>query len=413
LSQPKILALVLAGGEGSRLHPLTAERSKPAVPFRGRYRIVDFVLSNLVNSGIQSIYLLVQYKAQSLIEHLRKSWMHSSVVPGQFITVVPPQMRDGQEWFKGTADAVFQNRNLIELHAPDMVAVFGADHVYRMDVSQMLDFHLARSADISLAAIPVPVGQASAFGIIAVDPDGRVMEFQEKPDRPREMPGRPGYALASMGNYLFNTRVLKRALREVQHRGETDFGRHLLPRLLRDHRLYAYDFMSNRIPGVKLYEEQAYWRDVGTIAAYFDSSMDVLGPEPRFDLFNPQWPIHSSYYDGPVAKVMSGAIRNSVIAGGAVIKGGTIVNSILRREVFVEPDAELEDCIILDNVTIQRGCRLRRVIVDSTNSLPPGTQVGLDPAADQAHYHVDPSGIVVVPQGRSLWDTDSYFEGEL
>lgn len=413
MSQPKILALVLAGGEGSRLHPLTAERSKPAVPFRGRYRIVDFVLSNLVNSGIQSIYLLVQYKAQSLIEHLRKSWMHSSVVPGQFITVVPPQMRDGQEWFKGTADAVFQNRNLIELHAPDMVAVFGADHVYRMDVSQMLDFHLARSADISLAAIPVPVGQASAFGIIAVDPDGRVIEFQEKPDRPREMPGRPGYVLASMGNYLFNTRVLKRALREVQHRGETDFGRHLLPRLLRDHRLYAYDFMSNRIPGVKLYEEQAYWRDVGTIAAYFDSSMDVLGPEPRFDLFNPQWPIHSSYYDGPVAKVMSGAIRNSVIAGGAVIKGGTIVNSILRREVFVEPDAELEDCIILDNVTIQRGCRLRRVIVDSTNSLPPGTQVGLDPAADQAHYHVDPSGIVVVPQGRSLWDTDSYFEGEL
>lgn len=410
----RILAMVLAGGAGSRLSPLTAERSKPAVPFGTRYRIVDFTLSNLVNSGINSIYVLVQYRSQSLIEHVRKAWTISSLLYSHFITVVPPQIGETQDWYQGTADAVFQNLNLIDLHKPGVVAVFGADHIYRMDVAQMVEFHLERNADVTIAALPVPAAEASAFGVMEVDYQGRVLGFQEKPAQPREMPGRPGYVYASMGNYLFGTRALVRTLKEAQQRGEKDFGRDVIPRMIAEGaRVHAYDFSSNRVPGIKDYEESPYWRDVGTLRAYYEATMDLLGREPRFDAFNPQWPIRSSSYQGPVAKILSGDITNAMFGGGTVVDGARICNSTVRREVVIEKDAQLEDCIILDYVTVRSGCRLRRAIVDSYNVLQPGTVIGHDPQADRSRYHVDASGIVVVPQGKREWDVGSYFEGEI
>jgi ADP-glucose pyrophosphorylase len=398
MKRSKVLALVMAGGEGSRLQPLTAERSKPSVPFGGRYRIVDFVLSNLINSKIYSIYLLVQYKSQSLIEHVRKTWVLSPIVPQQFVTVVPPQMREGPDWFQGTADAVFQNLNLIDKHEPDIVAVFGADHIYRMDVWQMVRYHQEQQADVSIAALPVPLEHASAFGIIAAEADGRVRAFQEKPAHPAPLPSDSTQAYASMGNYLFNTRVLVEALEVAHRRSKHDFGQHVLPRLAHTHRLFAYDFARNIVPGIKPYEEPAYWRDVGTLEAYFAAHQDMLGLQPRFDVHNPRWPIHGSHYQGPAAKIIGGEIENSIFAGGTLVNHAAVRNSVIRREVILEPGVELEDCIIMDYVTIKRGARLRRAIVDRYNTIEAEAQIGFDLEADLKHYHVTPSGIAVVPK---------------
>ncbi|MGH8499517.1 MAG: glucose-1-phosphate adenylyltransferase, partial [Methylococcales bacterium] len=326
MRKQKILAFIMAGGTGSRLHPLTAARSKPSVPFGARYRLVDFVLSNLVNSEIYSIYLLVQYKSQSLIEHIRQAWVLSPIIAEQFVTVVPPQMLAGEEWFQGTADAVCQNLSLISQHNPALVAVFGADHIYRMDVRQMVHFHRECEADVTISALPVPIDQASSFGVIKAQADGRVVDFEEKPALPSPMPGDPGRAFASMGNYIFSTAVLVQALQEAKQRGENDFGRHMLPRLMHTHRVYAYNFAENQVPGVKPYEEPGYWRDVGTIEAYFAANMDVLGLEPRFDAFNPTWPIISSNYQGPVAKIIQGDIHNSILAAGTLVNGATVRN---------------------------------------------------------------------------------------
>jgi glucose-1-phosphate adenylyltransferase len=404
----RILAMVLAGGEGTRLAPLTRERSKPAVPFGGRYRIVDFVLSNLVNSGIYSIYLLVQYKSQSLIEHINRSWALSPILPDQFVTVVPPQMREGPEWFQGTADAVYQNLNLIDYHHPDLIAVFGADHVYRMDVQQMVRFHRGTGAQVTVAALPVPIEQASRLGVIDAAGDGRIRAFLEKPEQPPAMSGDAHRAYASMGNYLFDTEVLVQALREAKDRGESDFGRHILPRLLRTCRVYAYDFTANRVPGIRDYEERAYWRDVGTIDTYFAANQDVLGAEPRFNLFNSHWRIGSSNYQGPTARIIDGSIANCMIGGGTLVKGGRLRNSIIRREIVVEEDVELEDCIIMDYVVIRRGARLKRVIVDRYNTIPLGCRIGHDIEADRRRWFVTDSGIVVVSKGEYGAVTDRY-----
>jgi glucose-1-phosphate adenylyltransferase len=399
MAREKILAMVLAGGEGTRLSPLTAERSKPAVPFGGRYRIVDFVLSNLVNSGVHSIYLLVQYKSQSLIEHVNRAWTLSPVIPEQFIAVVPPQMREGPEWFQGTADAVYQNLNLMDYHDPTLVLVFGADHVYRMDVCAMIDFHRATGAHATVAALPVPAEQSPSFGIIAADADGRVRGFQEKPRDPVRMSDRPSHAFASMGNYIFDAQVLTRAVLEAKERGESDFGHHVLPRMVATHKVYAYDFSTNRVPGLRDYEDQSYWRDVGTIEAYFDANQDVLGAEPRFNLFNPRWMVRSSGYQGPPAKILEGTVRNSMLGAGTLIKGASVRNSILRREIVLEQDVELEDCMIMDYVIVRRGSKLKRVIVDRYNTIEPNTRIGYDREADARRYHVTESGITVLAKG--------------
>ncbi|HKJ07707.1 MAG TPA: glucose-1-phosphate adenylyltransferase [Gammaproteobacteria bacterium] len=409
----KVIAFVMAGGAGSRLHPLTAERCKPAVPFGGRDRLVDFVLSNLVNSGIRSIYLLVQYKPQSLIEHTRKAWVVSPLFPDQFVTVVPPQMDQRGGMFRGTADAVYQSLQLIDLYKPDLVAVFGADHIYRMDVRQMMWFHREHRADVSVAALPVPIEEASSFGIIDTDPDGRIREFQEKPERPKAMPGDPARAFVSMGNYLFSTDVLAQALLEAHARDETDFGHHVLPRLLSSHRLFAYDFSTNEVPGIKPHEEPAYWRDVGTIDAYFETHKDVLGIEPRFDAFNPRWPIFSSNYQGPVARVLGGEVTNCLLGAATVIQDGArLRNCIVRREAVVESGAELEDCIIMDYVRVRAGARLRRVIVDRHNLVEADDRIGFDQEEDARRFHLTPSGVVVVPTGSvKYYARDSREEG--
>ncbi len=412
MSNKKILAMVIAGGEGSRLHPLTAERSKPSVPFGARYRIVDFVLSNLVNSGIHAIYLLVQYKSQSLIEHVRKAWVLPPLLQEHFITVVPPQMRRGQDWFQGTADAVYQNINLIRQHSPDLVLVFGADHIYRMDIQQMVAFHLEKGAGATVAALPVPLDQASGFGIIDADADGRIRGFQEKPATPPAMPNRPSHAYASMGNYLFDTQVLLNALESCNAAAGHDFGQHVLPSLLDSGNLYAYDFSSNRVPGVRAYEEPAYWRDVGTLDAYFSANMDVLGLEARFDAFNSLWPIFSSNYQGPVANFIDAQVQRSIVSAGCLINGASVKNSILRREVVLEPGAEVEDCIIMDYVVVRRGAKLKRVIVDRYNEIPEDSRIGFDPAADRARYKVTDNGIVVIPEGQPFQTARTSYSGE-
>ncbi len=400
MKNPKILAFVMAGGEGSRLSPLTSQNSKPSLPFGSRYRIVDFVLSNLLNSRIEAIYLLVQYKSQSLIEHVRKAWVVSPMRNEEFVTVVPPQMMRGGDWFMGTSDAVYQNLNLIQLHNPDLVVVFGADHVYRMDLQQMIDFHREREADVTVAALPVSLADARGFGVIVADHAGRVSEFQEKPANPTPMPSDPTRAYASMGNYLFDAKVLVEALKAANERGEHDFGQNVLPRLKDSHRLFAYDFATNKVPGVKPTEEQAYWRDVGTLDAYFSAHQDMLAWPPRFDVFNPQWRVFSSNYQGPVARILSASLKNCVVAAGSLVHSASISNSIIRREVVIEEDVEIEDCIIQDYVHIRRGAKLRRAIIGGYNVIEAGTRIGHDPEHDRRRYTVTEGGITVVGPGE-------------
>ncbi len=392
---------MLAGGKGERLFPLTAMRSKPSVPFGGRYRIVDFVLSNLVNSRIYSIYLLVQYKSQSLIEHIRQNWVLSPVIKEHFVTVVPPQMRMGPEWFQGTADAIFQNLALISQLNPELIIIFGADHVYRMDIRQMIDFHIQKGADVTVAARPVPLKDASSFGVIATDENKRIITFQEKPKEPKPMPSDPERAYVSMGNYIFTRDFLVQALVEAQGKKHHDFGTHILPASLEKGRIFAYDFSSNVIPDIKPYEECGYWRDVGTIKSFYDAHMDMLGLEPRFEVFNRNWPIHPIAFEGPSSRIISGHIENSFISEGVNISGASIRNSVIRSGVAIEDGVDIEGCIIMDNCMIKKGARLKNAIVDKANVIEKEETIGYDPKKDMFRCHIDSSGISVLPrQGR-------------
>jgi glucose-1-phosphate adenylyltransferase len=402
MAHPKVLAFALAGGKGERLFPMTVFRSKPSVPFGGRYRIVDFVLSNLVNSHIYSIYLPVQYKSQSLIEHVRKNWVLSSVIKDHFVAVVPPQMRMGPEWFQGTADAIFQNVNLIRQHNPALVIIFGADHIYRMDIRQMLDFHLEKGASVTVAARPVSIKQASSFGVMSTDNEKRIIGFQEKPKKPVPMPDDHGRAYVSMGNYIFNKDVLLDALARAQRKKQHDFGAHVIPDLVQTGKVFAYDFSTNVIPGTMPYEEKGYWRDVGTISAFYEAHMDMLGESPLFELENKLWPIHPSGFEGSATKILRGDIRNSIIAEGTVIHKAKIRNSIIRSGVTIEDNVSVEDCIIMDDVLIKKGCRLKKVIVDKLNVVDEGEQIGIDPEKDRFRCHIDSSGIAIIPRGGKL-----------
>ena len=399
----RTLAMIMAGGKGERLHPLTRERSKPAVPFGGRHRLIDFVLSNFVNSELHSNYVLVQYKSQSLIEHLRLTWRTSGMLPDYFVTVVPPQMRFGNAWYRGTADAVRQNLNLIHDFDPDLVVVFGADHVYRMDVGQMVQWHVEKGADVTIATIPVPLKSAPSFGIVSTDAKGRVGEFIEKPPTADPMPGSTTHALASMGNYVFTKDVLVDLLKN-HHKDESDldFGKNVLPAILKSHKLYAYDFSTNLLPGLKAYEEQAYWRDVGTLGAYYQSNMDILGARPRLNLNNRRWFIHSGRYDGPPAKVLDGKLTNCIISDGCFVRNATIKNSIIGRGVHIHDGAVIEDSIIMDFCKIRAEAHLKRVIVDRFNEIPSKLRLGFNAEEDAKRFFVDPSGIVIVPRGTTV-----------
>lgn len=400
--QPRVLAMIMAGGKGERLMPLTEQRSKPAVPFGGKYRIVDFVLSNFLNSGVMSMYVLVQYRSQSLIEHLRRAWRIGGRIKQHFITVVPPQMKAGGGWYEGTADAVFHNLNLIEDFAPDLVAVFGADHIYRMDIGRMVRFHRERGAEVTVAARPVPVHAAKGFGIIEADREGRIRGFEEKPKNPKPMPQDSEQAFSSMGNYIFNADVLLKVLQaDAARTGSHDFGRDIIPSLIGRTSLVAYNFMDNEVPGLKPYEERGYWRDVGTLDAYWQAHMDILGECPIFDLRNSDWPILTDTFDGPTASFARARIEDSMVGQGSQVIDAEIRRSVIGRNVRIEPGARIDECIVLDGTVIGAKSRLRRVIVDRFNVIPAATEIGDDAREDRQRYQVTKSGLVVLPRGRA------------
>jgi glucose-1-phosphate adenylyltransferase len=402
----RTLALVLAGGQGTRLHPLTRDRAKPAVPFGGKYRIIDFVLSNFINSGIYAIYVLVQWRSQSLIEHLKDGWQFGGMLPDHFVIPVPAQMRMGETWYQGTADAIFQNLNLIDDTKPDLVAVFGADHIYRMDIQQMIEFHMDRKAAVTVATLPVAVDEADQFGIVQVDSGLRVSGFVEKPDNPPQMPGAPGRSLASMGNYLFNPQVLREALIEdsIKENSNHDFGRDLIPALINRVPVYAYNFMTNRIRGDSELN-LSYWRDVGTLDAYFEANMDLRDARPHLNLYNPLWPLRTAYFDQPPAKFVfdedgrRGLALHSVISEGCIVSGGAIRNSVLGRSVFVHSYSLVEDSVIMDYAEIGRHVKIRRAIIDKNVYVPEGEEIGYDLERDRQRFFVTDSGLVVIPKG--------------
>jgi len=402
--------MILAGGEGKRLLPLTEERAKPAVPFGGRYRIIDFVLSNFVNSGFQHIKVLTQYKSDSLLKHLMRSWNRFAGFGG-YIEPVPPQMNLSKDWYTGSVDAIFQNLNIVEDEGPEMVAVFGGDHVYKMDFRQMVDFHRARKARATVAAIPVPKAEASRFGCIAVDTEGRMTGFVEKPSNPPEIPGRPGWSLASMGNYLFDRDVLIREVRADAERSDSkhDFGGDLLPQLFDKEPVYVYDFAENIVPG-EADVAKGYWVDIGTLAAYHEASMDLVSVSPTFNLYNRAWPIRAAEPEGPPAKFVFadqqskriGIATDSMVCDGCVISGGHLEQSILGSDVRINSFSHVSQSVLFDGVDVGRHCRIRRAIIDKNVTIPEGTTIGFDTDSDAKLYHVSPEGIVVVPKQGPL-----------
>ena len=413
--ESRILAFVLAGGKGTRLFPLTKERAKPAVPFGGRYRIVDFVLSNLVNSGIHSIYVLIQFKSQSLLQHLRDGWEVGGLLREHFITPVPAQMRSaGEQWYRGTADAIYQNINLIEQSDPKYVAIFGADHIYRMNIREMLEFHVHKHADVTVAAIPVERRFAAEFGVLETEAGGRLTGFHEKRHDAPHIPDDPDRVHASMGNYIFSADVLLRELYAdaANEASSHDFGRDILPSLIGRAGMYAYDFQTNHIPGDPA-QQEPYWRDVGTIEAYYDASMDLRSPAPALNLYNRQWPLRTAgYFDAPVKVIYddrgeSGQVFDSVVAGGSIISGGIVKNSVIGRGVRVLSGAVVEESIIFDNCVISPNARVRRAILDKNACVPAGARIGYDPVTDARLHHVTESGIVVVEGHRSPVDISS------
>lgn len=406
----KTLTMILAGGMGERLYPLTRDRAKPAVPFGGRYRIIDFVLNNFINSGFFKIKVMTQFKSNSLIEHITRTWR---LVPeiGQYVDVVPAQMRKGPFWFRGTADAVYQNLELIFDERPTNVCVFGGDHIYKMDVNQMMDVHLSNDADLTLATIPVPLSEAHQFGIVEIDDDFRVTGFVEKPKLgAKTIPGRPDMVLASMGNYIFKakamTEVLERnALRDAAH----DFGKEIIPQMYPTMKVMAYDFATNRINGEEAHNH-GYWRDVGTIDSYYQASIDLVSVSPMFNLYNPHWPIVSSSLHYPPAKFVFadaehkrvGVATDSMVCDGSIISGGTINRSILFPRVRINSFADVDESILMDGVEVGRHSRIRRAIIDKGVRVPAGTSVGYDLEHDRERFTVTDSGIVVIPKGTVI-----------
>ena len=405
----RVLGIVLAGGKGTRLHPLTKERAKPAVPFGGKYRIIDFVLSNFINSGIYSVYVLTQFRSQSLLQHLSEGWQFGSLLKSQFVIPVPAQMRSaGETWYQGTADAIFQNINLVEQSDPHVVAIFGGDHIYRMNITNMIEYHVQKSAEVTVAAIPVDKKHSHEFGVIESSEDGHILGFHEKNPNAPTMPGDDQRVYASMGNYVFSTRTLLRLLHDdaADENSSHDFGRDILPRLAGKSEMFAYNFQSNRILGEPL-DAAPYWRDVGTIDAYYEANMDLRCVSPELNLYNREWPVRTTSYPDPPAKFTfdeenrRGQAIDSIVSGGTILSGGMVRNSILGRNVRVHSGAVVEDCVILDNCDIGRRSKVRRAILDKNVRIPEDAVIGWDLERDKLHHHVTETGIVVVSGNRT------------
>jgi len=402
--EPKVLVMVLAGGEGKRLLPLTNDRAKPAVPFGGTYRIIDFALSNFANARYLKIVVLTQYKSHSLDRHISQTWRFSTLLDN-YVTPVPAQMRRGPQWFQGSADAIYQNLNLIYDERPDIVAVFGADHIYRMDPRQMVDQHVATGAGVTVAAIPVPRAEAHQFGVIEADQSGRILAFHEKSPNPPSMPGDPTRCLASMGNYVFDTQTLIDVVTPNHDEPLVDMGADVIPALTRQGVAHVYDFSTNVIPGQDE-RERGYWRDVGTIDAYYEANMDLISPVPIFNLYNQQWPVYTYRKALPPAKVSRGVggepafVDGSLLCQGSIVSGAHVERSIISPSVFIDHDAHVTDSILLEGVHVGAGARLHRCIIDKNVVIPPYERIGLDHESDAQRYTISESGIVVIEKER-------------
>ena len=395
--------MILAGGRGERLYPLTRDRAKPSVPFGAIYRIIDFTLSNCLNSDIRRIYALTQYKSISLNRHIQLGWNILSAPLGEFIEAVPAQQRIDEHWYQGTADAIFQNIYTLQEERPDLVLILSGDHIYKMDYRKMIAFHLERGADLTVAAIRMDRNLSKEFGVIEVDGDWRMIGFQEKPEEPRMIPGDPGWFLASMGIYVFDTELLvRRLIEDARSDSSHDFGKDIIPMMIGKDQVFAFDFRQGDCGGT------GYWRDVGTIDAYYEANMDLIAITPQLNLYDPQWPILTYQLPSPPAKTVwieegrVGTALNSIISNGCIISGGNVKRSILSPRVTIHSFAEVEDSILLEGGDVGRNARIKRTIIDKEVQIPPETEIGYDLDEDAKRFTVTASGIVVVPKGMKL-----------
>ena len=399
----KVLAMILAGGRGERLYPLTRDRAKPAVAFGGIYRIIDFTLSNCINSDIRRIYILTQYKSISLHRHIQFGWNILSAPLGEFVEIIPAQQRIDEHWYQGTADAIFQNIYTLQQERPDLVLILSGDHIYKMDYRKMIAFHLERKADLTVAAIRMGREESREFGVIEVDRDWRIIGFEEKPEEPKTVPGDPERILASMGVYVFNMELLvKRLIEDARSDSTHDFGRDIIPSMIEKDQLFAFDFRQGDRGGV------GYWRDVGTIDAYFEANMDLVSVTPQLNLYDSQWPILTYQSPNPPAKTVwaedarVGTALDSIISNGCIISGGSVKRSILSPGVTIHSYAEIQDSILLEGVDVERYAKIRRTIIDKEVQIPQGMEIGYNLDEDARRFTVTGSGIVVVPKGIRL-----------
>jgi len=393
---PKIIAILLAGGQGQRLYPLTRDRAKPAVPFGGTYRIIDFTLSNCINSGIRRIFVLTQYKSSSLDYHMHFGWNILSPALGEFIHTIPPQQRVNNNWYLGTADAIYQNIYTLERERPDHVLILSGDHIYKMNYGAMVAQHLDTQADLTIACIPVPKSDASRFGVAAVEGQGRIVEFQEKHPDPTPMPSQPDTCLASMGVYLFRTETLVReVMADAKSDTKHDFGGNIIPSMVKTHRVFAHDFQDENG------KPEKYWRDIGTRDAYWEANMDLVAIDPLFNLYDPAWPIRNAPQPFPPAKTISvegdGVAINSLLSNGCIVSGAHVEKSILSPNVRVEPGARVTESVIMDDCTIGRGTVIHRCIIDKRVRIPSGVIIGMDPQSDAERFMTTTRGVVMVP----------------
>jgi glucose-1-phosphate adenylyltransferase len=398
--------MVLAGGKGERLYPLTEQRAKPAVPFGGKYRIIDFTLSNCLNSGLRQIAVLIQYKSHSLDRHIRRGWNILNPELGEYLASIPPQQRISEDWYKGTADAVYQNLFLLEQDQPEFLLILAGDHIYKMNYADMYHFLLSKRADAVVGAIETPLQDASRFGVISVDEDCRILRFDEKPANPSPMPGDPTQAFVSMGIYLFRmNNVREQLIKDAKEDTKHDFGRDIIPRMIQEERVYAFKFQDENKKAVK------YWRDIGTLDAYWEANMDLVAVDPLFNLYDQEWPIRTYQGQFPPAKFVfaqdyqggrMGVALDSIVCGGCIISGGRVQNSVLSPDVIVHDHADVRESVVMENVVIGDHASIKRAIIDKDVVIPPKTEIGYDQAADRQRFKVTESGLVVISKGMKL-----------
>ncbi len=403
------VVMILAGGQGERLSPLTRDRAKPGVPFGGTYRIIDFALSNCINSGMRRILVMTQYKSFSLQRHIQTAWELFNPVMGEYINVIPPQQRNVSRWYGGTADAIYQNIYMLEQEKPAYVVILSGDHIYKMDYAKMLNFHMEHGADLTISCTRVPRAEASRFGIAQADATGRIEGFMEKPTDPPPIPGDEEFSYSSMGVYIFSTeKLVRRVIEDVKTDTDHDFGKNIIPRMVKDgDRVFAYPFVDEN-KSAALPPDEVYWRDIGTVQSYYEANMDLVSVAPQFNLYDDEWPVHRRAQPGPPARVIAHdrgrtpVIVDSLLCTGSVVSGARVERSIIGPRSFIHSWASVEDSILFDDVEIGRHCKIRRAIIDKHVKVPPHTEIGYDEEADRARFTVSPEGIVVVPKNFAL-----------